>query len=95
MPKGGYFNNRHAARKNAAKMETELRADRVVKYTYAAIGLALYDKYKWEPDQIQELFTESQILWNSAITNGWDMLENAEEILDVEFKRIDKKGNVV
>ena len=45
--------------KKKDKLEIQRRIEWLVPRVYASIGLALYDKYKWDPEQIQELFKES------------------------------------
>ena len=90
-----YYNNRTSVAKKKARMDIEGRIEWMVPRVYASIGLALYDKYKWEPEQIQELFSESQAIWQSSTNEGWDMLANAEEIVGAEFKRFSETGNIV
>lgn len=90
-----YYNNKRSMMKKKAMLDIESRLDWIVPRVYASIGLALYEKEKWEPDQIQELFTYSQELWQASVREGWDMLDNAEEIIGAEFKRFKETGNIV
>ena len=90
-----YYNNRTSVAKKKAKLDIEGRIDWMVPRVYASIGLALYEKYEWEAEQIQELFTESQEIWQSSTNIGWDLLANAEEIVGAEFKRFGETGNIV
>lgn len=93
--KGTYYNSKRSMDKKKAKMDIEGRIDWLVTHIYSAIGLSLYDKYGWDADQIQELFADSQELWQSSTREGWDILKNAEEIIGVEIKRFKDAGNIV
>ena len=81
--------------KKKDKLDIQRRIEWLVPRVYACIGLALYDKYKWEQEEIQELFEESQIIWQSSTNMGWDLLKNAEEIVGAEFRRFTDTGNIV
>ena len=81
--------------KKKDKLEIQRRIEWLVPRVYASIGLALYDKYKWEQEEIQELFEESQVIWQSSTNMGWDLLKNAEEIVGAEFRRFAESGNIV
>ena len=90
-----YYNNKRAVLKKKDKMDIQRRIEWLVPRVYASIGLALYEKFEWEPEQIQELFNYSQAVWQSSTAEGWDMLDNAEEIVGAEFKRFADTGNIV
>lgn len=90
-----YYNSHNSMEKRRAMLDIENRLNWIVPRTYASIGLSLYEKYRWEPEQIQELFTYSQELWQASVREGWDMLDNAEEIIGAEFKRFKETGNIV
>ena len=81
--------------KKKDKLEIQRRIEWLVPRVYASIGLALYDKYKWEPEQIQDLFKESDDIWQASTVEGWDLLKNAEEIVGAEFRRFAESGNIV
>ena len=81
--------------KKKDKLEIQRRIEWLVPRVYASIGLALYDKYKWEPEQIQDLFKESDDIWQASTVEGWDLLKNAEEIVGAEFRRFTDTGNIV
>ena len=83
------------ANKKKDRLDIQRRIEWLVPRVYACIGLALYEKYKWESDEIQELFTESQEIWQSSTNMGWDLLKNAEEIVGAEFRRFAESGNIV
>ena len=71
--------------KKKDKLEIQRRIEWLVPRVYASIGLALYDKYKWDPEQIQDLFKESDDIWQASTVEGWDLLKNAEEIVGADF----------
>ena len=81
--------------KKKDKLEIQRRIEWLVPRVYASIGLALYDKYKWDPEQIQDLFKESDDIWQASTVEGWDLLKNAEEIVGAEFRRFADTGNIV
>jgi hypothetical protein len=90
-----FYNNQKSVAKRKEKLAIETKLDWLIPHVYAAIGLSLYSKYGWEPEQIQEMFTDSQELWFSSTREGWDILKNAEEIVGVPFERFKETGNVV
>lgn len=90
-----YYNNHRSLAKKKAMLDIENRLNWMVPRIYASIGLALYEGFEWEPEQIQELFNYSQAVWQSSTAEGWDMLDNAEEIVGAEFKRFADTGNIV
>lgn len=81
--------------KKKDKLDIQRRIEWLVPRVYASIGLALYEKYKWEPEQIQDLFKESDDIWQASTVEGWDLLKNAEEIVGAEFRRFTETGNIV
>lgn len=83
------------ANKKKDKLEIQRRIEWLVPRVYASIGLALYDKYKWDPEQIQDLFKESDDIWQASTFEGWDLLKNAEDIVGAEFRRFTDTGNIV
>lgn len=48
--------------------------DDILPNVYAGIALALSRVYEWDPDQIRELFAESQAIWYEAVDKGIDMV---------------------
>lgn len=81
--------------KKKDKLDIQRRIEWLVPRVYASIGLALYDKYKWDPEQIQDLFKESDDIWQASTVEGWDLLKNAEEIVGAKFRRFADTGNIV
>lgn len=53
---------------------------------YAAIALALTRKYGWEHEQINELFQESQDIWNECVHGKVNMLEMCEQETGIELR---------
>lgn len=51
---------------------------------YAGIALALSRKYGWEYEQINELFVESQAIWNECVDSDVDMIAMCEEETGIE-----------
>ena len=49
--------------------------DKISPEIYAGIALALYRKHGWRYKRINELFAESQQIWNECVENGTDMAE--------------------
>lgn len=90
-----YYNSQRSLAKKKEKMDIEGRISWLVPHVYGSIGLSLYDKYGWDADQIQELFSDSQDLWQASTREGWDILKNAEEIIGVELRRFKDVGNIV
>lgn len=53
---------------------------------YAGIALALSRKYGWEYEQINELFAESQEIWNECVQTDVDMIAMCEEETGIECR---------
>ena len=53
---------------------------------YAGIAIALHRKYQWEYDQINELFAESQEIWNECVRADVDMIAMCEEETGIECR---------
>lgn len=55
---------------------------------YAGIALALHRKYGWGHKRINDLFVESQIIWNECINSDMKMMEMClkETGIDVQQK---------
>ena len=49
--------------------------DKITPEIYAGIALALYRKHGWGYKRINDLFMESQHIWNECVENGTDMAE--------------------
>ncbi len=61
---------------------------------YAGIALALHRKYKWGFKRINDLFTESQEIWNECVNTDMNMAQMCfnETGIEVQRKVIEKNG---
>lgn len=53
---------------------------------YAGIAPALYRKHGWEYEQINDLFTESQEIWNECVQDDVDTIAMCEEETGIECR---------
>ena len=53
---------------------------------YAGIALALHRKYGWGYKRINDLFSESQTIWNECVNSGINMVEMCEEETGIEIR---------
>jgi hypothetical protein len=49
----------------------------------------------WEAEQIEELFAKSQERWEDSTRNGWDMLQNVEDVTGIKVSYFRDTGNIV
>ena len=61
---------------------------------YAAFCLVLYDKYQWEPEQIQEAIAASDELWDRSSKEGWDIRENCLECTGINVIHFKQTGQI-
>ena len=54
---------------------------------YAGIALALHRKYGWGYKRINDLFLESQNIWNECVNSGINMVEMCEEETGIEVRK--------
>lgn len=54
---------------------------------YAGIALALHRKYGWGYKRINDLFSESQTIWNECVNSGINMIEMCEEETGIEVRK--------
>ena len=54
---------------------------------YAGIALALHRKYGWGYKRINDLFLESQNIWNECVNSGINMVEMCEEETGIELRK--------
>ena len=54
---------------------------------YAGIALALHRKYGWGYKRINDLFSESQTIWNECVNSGINMVEMCEEETGIEVRK--------
>ena len=63
-------------------------------HCYAAFALTLYDKYKWDADEIAECIIAADELWDRAQKEGWDLLENCYECTDIDLRHFRDTGHI-
>lgn len=51
---------------------------------YAGLALALHRKHGWGYKRINDLFLESQNIWNECVQSGVDMLKMCEDETGIE-----------
>ena len=66
----------------------------LVPRVYASIACALWNR-GWTAEQIEDMFAESQEYWIDSQKNGWDMLQNVQDVTGIEVKYFNKTGNIV
>ena len=54
---------------------------------YAGIALALHRKCGWGYKRINDLFLESQTIWNECVNSGINMVEMCEEETGIEIRK--------
>lgn len=64
----------------------EKQVANITPQVYAGIALALHRKYGWEYEQINELFVESQDIWNECVERDIDMIAMCEEETGIECR---------
>ena len=53
---------------------------------YAGIALALHRKYGWGYKRINDLFNESQVIWNECIQTDINMVQMCEKETGIEVQ---------
>lgn len=61
--------------------------NQITPQVYAGIALALYRKHGWGYNRINDLFAESQIIWQECVDSGVDMIKMCEEETGIEVLR--------
>jgi len=64
-------------------------------HCYAAFALTLYDKYKWDADEIAECIIAADELWDRAQKEDWDLLENCYECTDIDLRHFRETGRIM
>lgn len=54
---------------------------------YAGIALALHRKCGWDYEQINDLFAESQTIWNECANSDVNMVEMCEKETGIELRK--------
>lgn len=60
---------------------------------YASIALALNKLYGWGYEEIEEVFAESQTIWQESVNDRETMLQKCYEVTGIEVtSRINEEG---
>ena len=70
--------------KTEAKMRKEMKT--VIPKVYAGVALALHRKCGWGYKRINDLFVESQIIWDECVNSDLNMLQMCEEETGIEVR---------
>ena len=63
------------------------KIDQITPEVYAGIALALHRKCGWGYKRINDLFVESQTIWNECVNSGINMVEMCEEETGIEVRK--------
>ena len=63
------------------------KIEQITPEVYAGIALALHRKCGWGYKRINDLFEESQIIWNECINSDINMVEMCEKETGIELKK--------
>ena len=63
------------------------KIEQITPEVYAGIALALHRKYGWCYKRINDLFSESQIIWNECINSDINMVEMCEKETGIELRK--------
>ena len=63
------------------------KINQITPEVYAGIALALHRKCGWGYKRINDLFSESQIIWNECINSDINMLEMCEKETGIELRK--------
>ena len=63
------------------------KIEQITPEVYAGIALALHRKCGWGYKRINNLFEESQIIWNECINSDINMVEMCEKETGIELKK--------
>lgn len=61
------------------------KIEQITPEVYAGIALALHRKCGWGYKRINDLFEESQIIWNECINSDINMVEMCEKETGIEL----------
>lgn len=84
----------HGGDRKYEKMLISTQINFLVPRVYASIACALWNR-GWTAEQIEDMFAESQEYWIDSQKNGWDMLQNVEEVTGIKVTYFKKTGNIV
>ena len=88
------MSNFHGGNKKRDKMLLQSYISFLVPRVYASIAASLWDM-GMEAEQIQDIFSDSQERWRDSVSNGWDMLQNVQEVTGIEVEFFKQTGNIV
>ena len=63
------------------------KIEQITPEVYAGIALALHRKFGWGYKRINDLFEESQIIWNECINSDINMVEMCEKETGIELRK--------
>ena len=63
------------------------KIEQITPEVYAGIALALHRKCGWGYKRINDLFDESQIIWNECINSDINMMEMCEKETGIELRK--------
>ena len=63
------------------------KIEQITPEVYAGIALALHRKCGWGYKRINNLFEESQIIWNECINSDINMMEMCEKETGIELRK--------
>ena len=63
------------------------KIDQITPEVYAGIALALHRKCGWGYKRINDLFVESQTIWNECINSDINMVEMCEKETGIELRK--------
>ena len=79
MAKNNYLINKYKILYN--------KINQITPEVYAGIALALHRKCGWGYKRINDLFEESQIIWNECINSDINMMEMCEKETGIELRK--------
>ena len=94
MAKGGFYNNYKAYKRTREGALLSEYISYCAPHCYAAFILTLYDKYKWDNDEIEECIIAADQLWDRAQREGWDLIENCYECTGIDVSHIRDTGRI-
>lgn len=63
------------------------KINQITPEVYAGIALALHRKCGWGYKRINDLFEESQVIWNECINSEINMVEMCEKETGIELRK--------
>ena len=63
------------------------KIEQITPEVYAGIALTVHRKYGWGYKRINDLFEESQIIWNECINSDINMMEMCEKETGIELRK--------